>query len=66
MVRAIAASTGLLALALSGAVAKKQDTYVNTAHYSIWCTGNCDSDVTTQSSPGAVLMGGSVSQMLYV
>ena len=29
--------------------------------YEIWCTGNCDHDVETNTKPGAVLMGGGVS-----
>jgi hypothetical protein len=33
--------------------------------YQIWCTGNCDSDVTSMSKPGAVLMGGGVSFPSY-
>lgn len=26
--------------------------------YTVWCTGNCDHDKTSTSTPGAVLMGG--------
>lgn len=26
--------------------------------YTVWCTGNCEHDVSTDSSPGSVLMGG--------
>jgi hypothetical protein len=51
---------GLIALALCGASANVQETFVNSPHYAIWCVGNCDTDVKTQTTPGAVLMGGSV------
>lgn len=31
-------------------------------HYEVWCTGNCDTDLTNaETQPGAVLMGGGVS-----
>ena len=29
--------------------------------YEIWCVGICDADIITESVPGALLMGGSVS-----
>lgn len=34
--------------------------------YSVWCTGNCDEDAVTSSRPGAVLMGGGVSEFLFM
>jgi hypothetical protein len=34
------------------------------SNYKSWCIGNCDKDVSTVTTPGAVLMGGGVRNIM--
>ena len=42
---------------------KKNNGHNNNKNYKIWCVGNCNSDITTQSLPGTIFVGGGVKKL---